>query len=82
MYLVSATIGPYNSTDYLHFVAERRRKTVHDLELKEKKKCASRYDLRVRVGITCQILLKRPVLLMSFSVASIIVLFVTTVNSE
>ena len=26
MYLVSATLGSYNSTDYLHFVAKRKGK--------------------------------------------------------
>ena len=81
MYLVSATLGSYNSTDYLHFVTKRKGKNVHDLKLKEKK-CASRYGLNVREGSTCQFLLKHPVPLINFSFASIIVLFVTTVNSE
>ena len=32
-YLVSATPGSYNSTDYLHFVAKRKEKeSVHDLK--------------------------------------------------
>ena len=36
MYLVSAAVGSYNSTDYLHFVAKRKGKNVHNLKLKEK----------------------------------------------
>ena len=34
------------------------------------------------MGTTCQFFLKRPVLLINFSVAFVTVLFVTTVNSE
>ena len=56
---------------------KEKGKPVHDLELKEKKKCASCYGLGVRAGTTCQFLLKCPVLLINFSVASIIVLFIT-----
>ena len=82
MYLVSATPGSYNSTDYLHFVAKKEEeKNVHNLKLKEKKS-AGRYGLNVAEGTTCQFLLKRPVLLINFSVASMIALFITTVNLE
>ena len=37
--------------------------------------------LKVGEGSTCQFLLKLPVLLINFSVASMIVLFIRTVNS-
>ena len=53
---------------------------MHDLELK-KEMCKS-LCLRVRVGTPCQFFLKRPVLLINFSVASIIVLFVTKVKTR
>ena len=85
MYLVSATLGSYSSTDYLHFVANERKKNITLNEIKKKKKkkkCASRYGLKGREGTTCQFLLNRPVLLIYFSVASIIVLFIRTVNLE
>ena len=81
-YLVSATLGSYSPTDYLHFVARRKGKNVHDLKLKEKINCASRYGLQVREGSTCQFPLKRPALWTNFSVASMIVLFIRTANSE
>ena len=57
---------------------KKEKESVHDM----KKKCASRYGLKVKEGTTCQFLLNRPVLLIYFSVASMIVLFIRTVNSE
>ena len=81
MYLVSATLDSYNSTDYLHFVARRKGKKRAWFDIKSKK-CASRYGLKVREGSTCQFLLKRPALFINFSVGSMIVPFVTTVNSK
>ena len=38
MYLVSATLGSYSSTDYLHFVANERKKNITLNEMKKKKK--------------------------------------------
>ena len=41
MYLVSATLGSYSSTDYLHFVANERKKkyiTLNEMKKKKKKK--------------------------------------------
>ena len=61
---------------------KKKNENVHDMKLKKEKKCASRYGLKVRKGTTCQFLLNRPVLLIYFSVASMIVLFIRTVNSE
>ena len=56
---------------------------MHDLVLKEKREmCKSLWFKGKGVGTTCQFFLKRHVLLINFSVASIIVLLVTTVNSE
>ena len=37
MYLVSATLGSYSSTDYLHFVANERKKK-YNIEWNEEEK--------------------------------------------
>ena len=54
----------------------------NDLELKEKKICASRYGFEYRQEPHVNFSSKRPMLLINFNVAFIIVLFVTSVNSE
>ena len=38
MYLASATLGSYNSTDYLHFVAKKKKNKYENIKMKKKKK--------------------------------------------